>query len=398
ILNPLQPGCEFPFKHLAGVGVAFYLAMGVRSALLRQGYWPAGEAAPNLKRLLDLVAIGTIGDMVPLVGVNRILSIAGLEELNDHPRPGLRQLLRMADALERRVTAEDIGYRIGPRLNAPGRLGEADLALELLVTDDGERAAALAGEVDAINRRRQELVEEVHRQATAAANDATAGGRRTLVLHGEHWHGGVLGIVASKMVDVFARPVIMLRSEGAGLVKGSGRSVEGLDLHQALTRCSDLLEQYGGHPSAAGLTLRAENLDAFRERLEAIVAEQLDEEAMRPVLWIDGELGSPDLGDHAFFDGFQRLAPFGVGNPEPVFVSAAAVRLEQPRVVGNNHLQFSWRVNGTSWHGIAFGCGHHLHAVQEQPTRLVFMVRRNSFRGREQWQLQAVDFDQSPTS
>jgi len=396
VLNPLQPGCDFPFKYLAGVGVAFYLVMGVRAALREAGFWPAGKEEPNLKNLLDLVAVGSICDMVPMVGANRVLSVAGLSVLSDRQRPGLRQLLRLAGVNGRQVAADDVGYRIGPRLNAPGRLASAALALELLLTNDDTRAAELAVSVDGMNRERQQLVEEQFRQSAVAAAEIGEA-RKTLVLHGKDWHGGVLGIVASRLVDDFCRPTILLRSEG-GLLKGSGRSVDGFDLHGALLRCEDLLEAYGGHTSAAGLTLRPENLAAFKERFEEVAVRELTEEMQRPVLWVDYRLSGEELGDESFLRDQQLLAPFGIGNPEPVFAPPEDIRLEQAKVVGGNHLRFSWRASGVTWSGIGFGLGHCLDKIRARPARLAFTVRRNCFRGREQWQLNAVDIDVNTTT
>ncbi len=396
VLNPLQPGCDFPFKHLAGVGVAFYLVMGVRSALREAGFWPGGRGEPNLKNLLDLVAIGSVCDMVPMVEVNRVMCVAGLGVLSERPRPGLRQLLRLAGVIGRQVAADDVGYRIGPRLNAPGRLDTAEQALDLLLTEDDEEALALAARVDTLNRERQQLVEELFQQAAASVAELGETGT-TLVLWGENWHGGILGIVASRLVDDFHRPTILLRSE-EGVLKGSGRSVEGFDLHAALVECEDLLEAYGGHTGAAGLTLKPENLMAFRKRFEAIAAQRLSREMQRPVLWIDYPLRGEELADANFLEGHQQLAPFGVGNPEPVFAPPERVHLEQAKVVGGSHLRFAWRANGTSWNGIGFGLGHLLVAVQEGPARLAFTVRRNVFRGREYWQLNAVDINADPTT
>ncbi|MDH3392750.1 MAG: single-stranded-DNA-specific exonuclease RecJ, partial [Desulfobulbaceae bacterium] len=247
ILNPLQPGCAFPFKQLAGVGVAFYLAMGLRAHLVESGFFAEQAEVPNLKEFLDLVAIGTICDMTPLTDANRIMTIAGIEVLAATKRPGLQHLFKIANITGSQVNAEDIGYRIGPRLNAPGRLGAPEMALELLLCDDDAQAETLAKRIDNINQERQEIVRQVAEEATVKASVRITDGANSLVLYDKDWHGGVLGIVASRLVDEMGRPTILLAMDKQGLLKGSGRSVDGFDLHEALAGCADLLESYGGH-------------------------------------------------------------------------------------------------------------------------------------------------------
>ncbi|MEJ2032437.1 MAG: single-stranded-DNA-specific exonuclease RecJ [Deltaproteobacteria bacterium] len=284
VLNPLQPGCAFPFKQLAGVGVAFYLAMGLRSRLNEQEHWQGREEEmPNLRELLDLVAMGTVADMVPLLGPNRIFVRAGLDVLQGAERPGLGCLLETAGISgRRRLTAEDIGFRLGPRINAAGRTGNPDRALELLLTDDMVVARRLAGELESANRNRQALEEKIANQAMTAAMKFLQAGCRTLVLQGKEWHSGVLGIVASRLLNRFYRTTILL-TEKEGLLTGSGRSIPEFHLHHALEDCGDLLERYGGHANAAGLALRPENVPVFRERLETKAA-QLAAEDLQPKL------------------------------------------------------------------------------------------------------------------
>ena len=398
ILNPLQPGCEFPFKHLAGVGVAFYLAMGLRGHLMETGYFTDQAEAPNLKAFLDLVAIGTICDMTPLTKANRIMTTAGLEVLASSSRPGIQHLFAVANITGVNVTADDIGYRIGPRLNAPGRLGDAQLALALVMSDDLEQAKALAAKVDGINQERQEIVRQVAEDAHERAAKLIWEGANALVLHEKDWHGGILGIVASRLVDEFNRPTILLTTNNKGLLKGSGRSVPGFDIHEALADCADLLETYGGHTGAVGLSMKDAQLQAFTDRFEEVVAARLDPAQLQPLLWIDQVINVEEMNLSGFMIGYQRLAPFGMGNPEPIWATPTEIVLENARVVGRDHLKFTTRINGAKWSGIGFGLGDRLEQIESRSALPAFTVRRNFFRGREEWQLNVVDIPAPSTT
>jgi single-stranded-DNA-specific exonuclease len=390
ILNPLQPGCDFPFKQLAGVGVAFYLIMGIRSHLKEQGLWQGREAEmPNLREYLDLVAVGTIADMVPLLGPNRVFARAGLEVLQEARRPGLECLREAAGVLGQRLSAEDIGYRLGPRINAAGRTGDPGRALELLLTSDYGRARELAGELEEANRCRQALEKEMFQQAVIAAGDILRVGGKSLVLSGPNWHAGVLGIVASRLLNRYYRTTILL-TEKDGLLKGSGRSIPELDLYQTLGCCQNLLVQYGGHANAAGLALRPENLKPFQERFETEVAARLKPEDLQPKLMIDGIIGE-ELFERRFLEFYLRLPPFGIGNPEPVFGSSGC-RLFEPRLVAEKHLKFFWPHNGGRLQGIGFGFGYLLpQLLREAAAGMAVSLRLNEYRGRESWQLHLVD-------
>jgi single-stranded-DNA-specific exonuclease len=389
ILNPLQPGCNFPFKHLAGVGVAFYLIMGIRSRLKEQGVWHGREAEmPNLRDYLDLVAVGTVADMVPLCGPNRIFVKAGLEVLQGARRPGLNCLIQTAGIQGQRLGAEDISYRLAPRINAAGRTGDPGRALELLLTDDYRRALVLAGELEEANRRRQALEKEIHQQASTAAEGILLAGGKALVLCGNDWHAGVLGIVASRLLNRHYRTTIML-TEKNGLLKGSGRSIPELDLYQVLECCQDLLVQYGGHANAAGLTLEPGKLKLFQERFEAEVTARLGDEDPQPKLMIDGAV-SNELFESRFLEFYQRLGPFGMGNPEPVF-GGSDCRLLEPSIVAEKHLRFFWPHSNGRLQGIGFGFGYLLPHLVQKGMDMAFSLRLNEFRGKESWQLNLVD-------
>ena len=353
ILNPHQPGCEYPFRHLAAVGVTFCLVMALRRHLREGGWFGAARPEPNLRELLDLVALGTIADVVPLVGVNRILVRAGLDELAASRRPGLRALKRVAGVPERApVTAGQVGFRLGPRINAAGRLDDAARGVRLLLARDEAVAGALADELDRENRARQEIEREMLEQAVTQARVRLDAGARGLVLFDDRWHAGVVGIVASRLVERFHRPVVLVGvSNGVG--KGSGRSIETFHLHDALSHCAAHLARFGGHRHAAGVTVDPSALPAFRDAFEAYARERIAEEDLVPRCRIEGRLEPGGVTDRVA-QALARLAPFGAGNPEPVFGLRA--RPQRVRTVGNGgaHLKLGF-ANGVQAIGFALG-------------------------------------------
>ncbi len=331
ILNPNRPGCDYPSKHLAAVGVTFNLAMALRKRLREMGRWSAARPEPNLRQALDLVALGTVADVVPLVEVNRILVRWGLEELARSRRPGIRALKRVAGVAEGQpVSAGQVGFRLAPRINAAGRLDDAGRGVRLLLGDDPAMAAALAEELDGENRSRQEIERRMLEEAVADAAGSVARGARGLVLAREGWHPGVVGIVASRVVERFHRPAVLV-GVAAGVGKGSGRSIEGFHLYDALDACRSHLSRFGGHRHAAGVTVEPAELPAFRESFERYAAERLREEDLVPRCRIEGWVAAGDLGERAALD-LQRLAPFGAGHTEPLFGLRA--RPGQARAVG----------------------------------------------------------------
>ncbi len=350
IIDPHQPGCPYPGKELCAAGLSFQVAVALRRALRERGFF-ASRPEPNLREYLDLVAIGTVGDVVPLVGVNRILVRHGLSELARASRPGVRAL-KVASGLgaSEPVTAGQVGFRLAPRLNAAGRLADASAGVELLTTSDERRAEALARELDQANRERQELekriLSEALSQATAAVAESAQ--RRTLVLSADGWHPGVIGIVASRVVERFHRPTFVVGlSDGEG--RGSGRSIEGFHLYRALASCAEHLMRFGGHRHAAGLSLARSSLPAFSAAFEACGAASLTDEQMVPRCRIDALLGGEELEPASalsLLEGLSRLSPFGAGNPEPVFGwlgLTAATRLLAAKNGGDGHLKLSLR-------------------------------------------------------
>jgi single-stranded-DNA-specific exonuclease len=343
LVNSRRPDDRFPFKGLASCGVAFYLAAALRTRL---------ASAFDPRDLLDLVALGTIADLVPLVAENRILVAAGLQRLSARKRPGLAALAVRAELDGGRITAHDAAFRLTPRLNAAGRLGEAQLALDLLLAGDAD-AERLAGELDDQNTERQRVQELVWKEALAQATaQIDEGDVAALVVGAEGWHAGVVGIIAARLVDKFARPAIAIGfRDGEG--RGSARTVAGVNLFDALARCAPHLVRFGGHAGAAGLSMVIGELEAFRTAFVAEAARQLGAARPSAALAVDAEVTLRDL-DLGFAEELARLAPFGVANREPLF-ALSGVTARATRVVGKDHLQLTLDHGGTTGEAIAFG-------------------------------------------
>jgi single-stranded-DNA-specific exonuclease len=329
ILNPHQPGCAYSSKHLCATGVAFCLAMALRKQLREAGAFTQ-RPEPNLRAYLDLVALATIADVVPILGANRVLVRHGLVEIERAARPGIRALKQVAGvAADAPVTTGQIGYRMGPRLNAAGRLDDASVGLRLLMASSDEEARPLAKALDDANAERQAIERRILDEATADARPM-AGKVRGLVLAREGWHPGVIGIVASRIVERFHRPAVLVAlKEGVG--RGSGRSVEAFHLYEALRDCSGHLSRFGGHKAAAGLTVDSSQLTAFRSAFEEIAASRLTDEDLEPRCRIDACVDLHEL-DESLISGLDAIGPFGNSNPEPVLAFRRVKAI--PRVVG----------------------------------------------------------------
>jgi single-stranded-DNA-specific exonuclease len=379
LLNPHQPGCRFPFKGLASVGVAFYLAAALRTRLRGRGR----TDLPDPRELLDLVAVGTVADMAPLTDENRILVHAGLQRLARQSRPGLAALCAIAGLPDGVRRAADISLRLSPRLNAPGRLGAAQTSLDLLLAPDRARAEELAIACEDANKKRQDVQERVLGQALAEAEAQVRQGRAALVVAGEGWHPGVVGIIAAKLVDRFARPAFVIAFDGS-IGRGSARTPQarGFNLHRGLTGCADLLVRYGGHAAAAGLTVEKARLPELSQRLEAAARASLAEEAAlgQRELAVDAEVGLSEV-DEPLASELQRLEPFGVGNPEPLF-GCRDVLLEKSRVVGNppGHLQVTLRDGMHARDGIGFNLAAEAPSSGSR-VRAAFFPELDTFRG-----------------
>ncbi|CAH2031659.1 single-stranded-DNA-specific exonuclease RecJ [Trichlorobacter ammonificans] len=335
VLNPQRSDCPYPFKGLAGVGVAFCLLVALRSRLREQGLLDGG--GPDLRQWLDLVALGTIADMVPLTGQNRLLVSAGLQRMGNGCRTGLAALKAVA-TVKGAVSCGQVGFRLAPRLNAAGRLESALPGVELLLTDDPARAQLLARELDAANSERQQVERRIFEEAEALmALQGWNEQHASIVLSSPLWHPGVVGIVASRLTERHARPAILLARRDDGSGKGSGRGIARFHLLEALHACAAHLERYGGHRAAAGLTVAPGELDAFATTFERVAAAQLAATDLAPTLSLDAEL-TPEELNLSLVGELARLAPFGIGNAEPTLL-LRGMRVLEARTVGDGHLK-----------------------------------------------------------
>ena len=369
VLNPLEKDCPFSFSGLSGAGVVFYLLMGLRMRLRKRGMQPV----PDLRRYLDLVCLGTVADLVPLVEENRVLVTHGLKQIENSQRPGICALKAVSGDSD--VTASYIGFRLGPRINAGGRLAEAQKAVELLTTTDAERARFIAAELDEENIARRAIEEKILTQAIGMAEaqldqggQGEQGGkngqseRYSLVLASSDWHPGVIGIVASRLVERFGRPTILIAIDG-DMGKGSGRSPKPFHLYEGLKACGDLLAGYGGHRPAAGLSIPAEAIPVFADQFEAVARQRLTSDDIVPVVEYDTELDVGRLRPEVLAE-LRRLEPYGQGNPEPVF-RASQAEVVTCGVVGDQsqgkagHLKLVLRSpdGGSPVDAIGFGMG-----------------------------------------
>jgi len=390
ILNPHQPGCGYPSKHLAAVGVTFNLALALRRRLREGGRFGPSRPEPNLKDVLDLVALGTVADVVPLLEVNRVLVRWGLAEIARARRPGLRALKRVAGIAEGGpVSAGQVGFRLAPRINAAGRLDDAGRGVRLLLARDESAAAPLAEELDHENRARQDIERQMLEEALADAADRVASGARGLVLARDGWHPGVVGIVASRVVERFHRPAVLVGVAG-GVGKGSGRGIEGFHLYDALAACSAHLTRFGGHRHAAGLTVDAAAIEAYREAFEREASSRLADEDLVPRTRIEGWVDAALLDESAAGD-LDRLAPFGAGNPEPVFgLRTRAARVRQVGA-GGAHLKLTLADRDA----IGFSLGDRLHLCGG-PVEAAVTLGFDDWNGSRRLQLRVRDLRASP--
>jgi single-stranded-DNA-specific exonuclease len=384
LVNP-KLGADERLHALAGVGVTFKLC----HALAKHGR-AAGRplAGLDLKPHLDLVALGTIADIVPLVGENRILARHGLVQMNQTQRPGLEALIDVA-GIQDEIDAYEVGFRLGPRLNAAGRLGDAQRALELLMGDDATRVRELAEELDRSNRERQEIeartLKEALTELEARFDPARDFG---LVVGRAGWHPGVVGIVASRLLQRFHRPVAVVAvSDDGG--RGSCRSIEGFDMVAGLRACADDLAKYGGHAMAAGLELKPGRLTAFAESFNEAASQLLAGRDLRPTQRIDAWLALDEVDD-ALADAMDRLRPFGVGNTTPVWAARAVRVVGPPRVVGQGHLKLLLAGGGRQVEAMGWGMAE--RPLPEGPLDVAFQLKRDRFRGQERLVLHLQDF------
>jgi single-stranded-DNA-specific exonuclease len=387
VVNPHRVECPSTFQPLSGVGLAFYLAVAIRGALRRRN-WFGSRPEPDLRDYLDLVALGTVADRVSLLGQNRMLVKAGLEVMARSRWPGVRAMLDVADISGRAVTSEDTGFRLAPRLNAPGRIGDPGPGIRILTSKESEQAQELAREINQSNGERQRLERVILDQIKERIRVmGGVGDHRSLLMAGEDWHPGVLGIVASRLVDEHLRPALVVNVKD-GVATGSGRSTRGFNLHGALSRLGHILNRWGGHAHAAGFTMKSENLPTLQRELEEIARDAISEEFLTPTLEVDAEVRLDDItGD--MLEQVQALAPFGEGNPEPLLF-AEPVHVSMSRVVGGQHLKLLVRQGERNFEAIGFGMAKH-HPLSGETIRMVFTPERNRWQGVERIQLRIAD-------
>lgn len=352
VVNPLQPGCLYPFKSLAGVGVAFNLIIAMRSRLRQEGTFGSKEREPDLRDWLDMVALGTIADVVPLIGQNRMYAHFGLQKLNSSKRPGIKAL-KDVSGVKGAVTCGQVGFRLAPRLNAAGRMESAVPGVELLLGSDARESAVIAGELDAANSERQSIERGMIAEAiqmVEKADDYPA--RRSIVLASETWHHGVVGIVASRIAERYHRPTVLIAIDDKGNGKGSGRSIPGFHLLDALTSCAEYLDRFGGHRYAAGVGVNASRFDAFARAFEGAAARILGDVELMQVLDIDVEV-RPSEVTTGLIGELKRLEPFGAGNPEPTLLMRG-LKVVDRKVVGDGHLKLRLSSEGHTLSAIAF--------------------------------------------
>jgi single-stranded-DNA-specific exonuclease len=377
IVNPNQPGCGFPSKSIAGVGVMFYVMLALRAELRKRGAF-AASPEPNLAALLDLVALGTVADVVKLDRNNRILVAQGLARIRQGKmQPGLRALFRVAGRESERATTFDLGFALGPRLNAAGRLADMSLGIECLITDDLGRALNIAQELDRLNRERRGIEADMQEQALAILDNIEAAERAGLTLYDPAWHQGVIGILASRVKDKLHRPVIAFARGNASELKGSGRSIAGLHLRDALDlvskRAPGLLLRFGGHAAAAGLTLREENLERFEALFEETVRGLVGPAELTRTLETDGalEAGWMSLESARMLEG----EIWGQGFPAPLFSDEFAV--EKQRILKDRHLKLTLRKGAARFEAIQFNFAESVPAE----VRAAYRLAVNEFNG-----------------
>ncbi|MTW14035.1 single-stranded-DNA-specific exonuclease RecJ [Pseudoduganella eburnea] len=377
IVNPNQPACGFPSKHLAGVGVVFYVLLALRAELRRRGVFDA-LTQPKLDRLLDLVALGTVADVVKLDPNNRILVAQGLKRMRrGDMHPGVAALFRVAGRSARNASPIDLGYSIGPRLNAAGRLEDMSLGIECLITDDETRAWELAQQLNDINLKRREIEAEMQDTALLHLDDFQPADRSTICVYDDSWHQGVIGIVASRLKERFYRPTITFAPAGDGMIKGSGRSIPGFHLRDALDlvskRAPGVIDKFGGHAMAAGLSLRAEAFEHFCAAFEAIGQAWLSESQLERVIETDGP-----LEENCYTTQFIELLDgqvWGQGFAPPVFCDE--FRVLSQRILKDRHLKLMLEKNGVRYDAIWFG---HTDALGER-ARVAFRLDANEYNG-----------------
>lgn len=402
ILDPKREDCEYPYKDLSGCGVGFKLIQAMSMVDQADGQ----DLYGMLVKYLDLVVISIASDIVPITGENRVLAYLGLKKINSNPRPGIEAIIDVSNTIksngtngkaqyfDRELTINDLVFIVGPRINAAGRIESARNSVELLITEDYKKALEIGTQINGLNTERKKLDEYATQQAIEEiSNDPSMEGRLSTVIYREGWHKGVIGIVASRLIETWYRPTIVL-TRSDGLVTGSARSIKGFDIYEAVDACSDLLEHFGGHTYAAGLSMKPENFEAFRERFESYTREHLTEECKVPEIEIDADLDFKDI-TLKFYRILKQFAPFGPGNMSPVFRTLNVEDDGNARIVGSKHLKlnvYQPEVRGGPISSIAFQLANCLDIVNDgKYFDICYHIEENDWNGKVSFQLNIKD-------
>lgn len=387
VLDPKQPGCTYPYKELSGCGVGFKLIHAFSKI--------HGIPFSAISSYLDLVAVSIASDIVPITGENRVLAYFGLKQLNESPRTGLKEIIREAEVF-RALSIEDVVFKIGPRINAAGRMETGSKAVELLISNDSKLATGISKEINSFNIERRSVDRIITSEAMRMiSEDQSNTNAKTTVLYNPSWKKGVIGIVASRLIETYYRPTVIL-TESNGFATGSARSVQGYDLYQAIEACSDLLESFGGHMFAAGLTLKKENIRPFIERFEQYVNKTITEDQLVPRVFIDTELSFSEINEE-FFRVMSQFQPFGPENMSPLFVSRNVFDTGSGRMVGSSgeHLKLELCQESSatkSVPAIGFNLANHFEYIKaRKPFDICYSLEMNEFRGNKNLQLNIRD-------
>lgn len=393
VLDARQKDCNYPFKELSGCGVGFKLiqAYTMRNSIDKKSLCVKPDK--ELYEYLDLLAVSIASDIVPVIGENRIFAYHGIKKLRSNPRTGLQAIINVAHINQPNINISDVVFKIGPRINAAGRIESGKSAVEVLISESLDAAKKISHKIDQYNITRKNLDQSITDEALETIKkDDDLQKRHTTVIYNNKWHKGVIGIVASRLIETYYRPTIVL-TESNGMITGSARSVNGFNLYDAIDTCSDLLEGYGGHCYAAGLTLKKENLNAFSNKFEEVVASTIQPEQLIPRIEIDATIDFRDI-DKKFYRILKQFAPFGPGNMSPVFVTENVADYNGSRVVGlaEDHLKLELINNNVIINAIAFNQAKHIKAVKQTKSfSICYAIDQNIFNGRASLQLKVKD-------
>ncbi|MBE9481954.1 MAG: single-stranded-DNA-specific exonuclease RecJ [Bacteroidetes bacterium] len=398
VLDPKREDCNYPFKELSGCGVGF--------KLIQEYNQKTGEPFKNLEKYLDLVVTSIASDIVPVTGENRILAYYGLKILNSNPRPGIEAILRYSNVIRtetnintgnifnRELTINDLVFLVGPRINAAGRIESAKNSVELLISENIDSAERVAEQINTLNTERRNLDTQITQQALdmISSNEKLKNSKTTVVFN-SGWHKGVIGIVASRLTETYYRPTIVL-TKSNDFITGSARSVKDFDIYDAVDACSDLLEHFGGHKYAAGLSLKEENLKAFQERFENVVSDTIEDHMLIPEVEIDAKLNLNDI-NNKFYRILKQFAPFGPNNMTPMFQTNGLIDTGYARIVGNNHLKLNVvhrDISGYPVSAIAFQQGEHIEYIKKGiPFDICYHIEENNWNNKTTIQLNIKD-------